>query len=38
MTNKFIIGKNIPRLDAKDKVTGNAKFCSDISLAGMLHP
>lgn len=33
---KFI-GESHPRIDAKDKVTGQANFCADISLPNMLH-
>ena len=32
-----VIGTRAPRLDGLDKVTGSAKFGSDISLPGMLH-
>ncbi|MEL7567990.1 MAG: molybdopterin cofactor-binding domain-containing protein, partial [Dehalobacterium sp.] len=32
-----IIGKNIRRADAVEKVTGKATFSSDLSLPGMLH-
>jgi isoquinoline 1-oxidoreductase beta subunit len=32
-----IIGKNIPRTDAPDKVYGRAKFGIDIRVPGMLH-
>ena len=37
MTEKYRhIGKNTPRKDARDIVTGKAKFIDDIKLAGML--
>lgn len=32
-----VIGNRIPRVDALEKVTGNAKFCDDITLPGMLY-
>lgn len=32
-----VIGKRLPRADAIEKVNGEAKFTSDIQLAGMLH-
>lgn len=32
-----IIGKSLPRGDAKDKVTGKAKYTGDIRLPGMLY-
>jgi len=32
-----VIGKSIPRLDSFQKVTGSAKYASDISLPGMLY-
>jgi 4-hydroxybenzoyl-CoA reductase alpha subunit len=30
------LGKGIPRVDAKDKVTGQAKYAADIEIPGML--
>lgn len=36
-TNFTYIGKNIPRRDGVDKVTGKGLFTSDIRLPGMLH-
>ncbi len=36
MTTK-IVGQSIARVDAKDKVTGNAKYSGDINMDGMLH-
>ena len=36
--NEFdFIGKDIPRVDAIDKATGNAKFTVDLSFPNMLH-
>ena len=35
--NYSIVGTNIPRLDAIDKVTGQAKFTGDLNLPGMLE-
>ncbi len=32
-----IIGKSLPRYDARDKATGRAKYTGDISLHRMLH-
>ncbi len=32
-----IIGKRVTRIDALEKVTGNAKYTSDIKLPGMLY-
>jgi xanthine dehydrogenase YagR molybdenum-binding subunit len=32
-----VIGKRVPRINAKAKVTGAARFTVDIKLAGMLH-
>ena len=31
------IGRSIPRIDGRPKVTGHARFAADISLRGMLH-
>lgn len=31
-----VIGKSVPRYDLRDKLTGEAKYTADISLAGML--
>jgi CO/xanthine dehydrogenase Mo-binding subunit len=30
------IGKSLPRIDAREKVTGEAKYCVDLKLPGML--
>jgi 4-hydroxybenzoyl-CoA reductase alpha subunit len=35
--NPPIIGKNIPRLDGVEKVTGRAIYTDDMKLPGMLH-
>jgi len=32
-----IIGESVPRLDARDKVTGRAIYTDDMKLPGMLH-
>jgi CO/xanthine dehydrogenase Mo-binding subunit len=32
-----IVGQRAPRVDAVDKVTGRAKYTSDLKLPGMLH-
>ncbi len=34
---KGVIGKSLPRVDARDKVTGAAKYPGDLSRPGMLH-
>ena len=31
------IGKSLPRVDARDKVTGEALYSGDLSMPGMLH-
>jgi 4-hydroxybenzoyl-CoA reductase alpha subunit len=36
MDDFLVIGKPVPRVDALEKVTGDAKFAADISLPGML--
>ena len=36
MTQYRLIGKRLPRVDAKDKVTGKALYTDDMSLPGML--
>jgi 4-hydroxybenzoyl-CoA reductase subunit alpha len=37
MSNPEIIGRSIPRPDARDKVTGRAIYTDDLVLPGMLH-
>lgn len=37
MNDLFVIGKSIPRKEAKDKVTGAAKYTNDYSSSGILH-
>jgi len=37
MTDTAVIGQRVPRLDALDKVTGRAKYTSDLKLSGMLY-
>ena len=32
-----VVGKSLPRIDAIDKVTGRAKYGTDLKLEGMLH-
>jgi len=32
-----VVGKNQPRLDGVDKVTGRSEFTDDVNLPGMLH-
>jgi 4-hydroxybenzoyl-CoA reductase subunit alpha len=36
MEGYSVIGKRLPRVDAKEKVTGGAKYAADYSLPGML--
>ncbi len=31
------IGRSVPRVDAREKVTGQARFAGDLKLPGMLH-
>lgn len=37
MKNYSAVGKDIPRTDGVDKVTGRAKFSDDVKLPGMLY-
>jgi len=37
MTEYSVVAKGVTRVDAQDKVTGRAKYCSDVKLPGMLH-
>lgn len=37
MTDTVVVGQRIPRVDATDKVTGRAKYTSDMKLPGMLY-
>jgi CO/xanthine dehydrogenase Mo-binding subunit len=32
-----VVGQSLPRLDAQDKVTGQARYPGDFSMPGMLH-
>jgi CO/xanthine dehydrogenase Mo-binding subunit len=32
-----VIGRSVPRLDARDKVTGAARYVTDFALPGMVH-
>jgi len=32
-----IVGQSVPRIDARDKVTGQARYPGDFAMAGMLH-
>ncbi|OPY68952.1 MAG: 4-hydroxybenzoyl-CoA reductase subunit alpha [Syntrophorhabdaceae bacterium PtaU1.Bin034] len=36
MSDYSVIGKRVPRIDAKEKVMGQAKFAADYALPGML--
>ncbi len=37
MPRLSVVGKSLPRVDARDKVTGRAEYVSDMQLPGMLH-
>ena len=37
MTQYSIIGKGVPRVDAKVKATGEAMYTADLKLPGMLY-
>jgi 4-hydroxybenzoyl-CoA reductase subunit alpha len=37
MNERSVVGKPLPRVDGKAKLTGRAKFTTDIMLPGMLH-
>ncbi len=37
MTDTVVIGQRVPRIDALEKVTGRAKYTSDLKLPGMLY-
>jgi len=37
MTELSVVGKSVPRVDALVKVTGSAKFVSDMKVPGMLY-
>ena len=37
MTIHNIVGKSVPRVDARGKVTGEAPYSGDLSMKGMLH-
>jgi CO/xanthine dehydrogenase Mo-binding subunit len=37
MTTYNTIGKSLPRVDARGKVTGETPYSGDLSLPGMLH-
>src|SRR5881409_3865510 len=32
-----VVGRSVPRLDARDKVTGAARYVSDLALPGLAH-
>jgi CO/xanthine dehydrogenase Mo-binding subunit len=32
-----VVGQRVPRMDALEKVTGDARYTADLQLAGMLH-
>ncbi|OPY71729.1 MAG: 4-hydroxybenzoyl-CoA reductase subunit alpha [Syntrophorhabdus sp. PtaU1.Bin058] len=37
MNERSVVGKPLPRIDGKAKLTGRAKYTTDIVLPGMLH-
>ena len=37
MKENRVIGKSIPRLESRDKVTGKLQYLEDLKIAGMLH-
>lgn len=37
MTDTVVVGQRVPRIDALDKVTGRARYTSDLKLPGMLY-
>ena len=37
MTDFSVIGKGVIRQDARSKVLGKEKYCTDLKLPGMLH-
>ncbi|MDP6559815.1 MAG: xanthine dehydrogenase family protein molybdopterin-binding subunit [Candidatus Binatia bacterium] len=37
MSDFYVVGKSVPRVDALSKVTGEAAYTADVMLPGMLH-
>ena len=37
MNKRSLLGKRVSRLDGPQKVSGKAKYCSDIKRPGMLY-
>ena len=37
MADYRVLGKNVTRVDALEKVTGKAVYCTDVKLPGMLY-
>jgi CO/xanthine dehydrogenase Mo-binding subunit len=37
MSNDHIVGKSVPRMEGRDKVTGEARYVDDMVLPGMLY-
>ena len=37
MNTLSVVGKPLPRVDAREKVTGAAAYSTDVQLPGMLH-
>jgi CO/xanthine dehydrogenase Mo-binding subunit len=37
LTSHRIVGKSVPRLEGRDKVTGASRYVDDMELPGMLY-
>ncbi|MBI4334694.1 MAG: xanthine dehydrogenase family protein molybdopterin-binding subunit [Chloroflexi bacterium] len=37
METLSVVGKSVPRIDGPEKVRGEARYCSDFGMPGMLH-
>ena len=37
MTKERIVGTSVPRLEGRDKVTGQARYVDDMVLPGMIY-
>ena len=37
MEKLSVVGTSVPRIDAREKATGEAVYCTDIKLPGMLY-
>jgi CO/xanthine dehydrogenase Mo-binding subunit len=36
-TGRAVVGQSVPRVDGRDKVTGRARYVTDLAVAGMVH-